>query len=233
MSHCCEMNMNIGHFLEECALGSHLCSIYNSTEEQLAVVVSYIKIGLERNEQCLYILDENSRSTIISALKKAGVHVDEALRSEALIFMTIKDTYLNTVCFDPSILIHFFEDFLKILKSKGFIALRVSVEMTWILNGDITQKSLVQFESELHHFFQNNDALLMCQYSMERFPSGLLAEMIHSHPLIVFADMVCRNSFHSPARSDHVKNATGENVNDLLISMSVREYLRRIGGFDS
>jgi hypothetical protein len=37
---------------------NHLCSIYESPEEHVAVAMPFIRIGLERGEQCIYIADD-------------------------------------------------------------------------------------------------------------------------------------------------------------------------------
>lgn len=38
-----------------------ICLIYETREEQLAAAIPFIRMGLEREEQCVYIIDENTQ----------------------------------------------------------------------------------------------------------------------------------------------------------------------------
>jgi len=46
--------------LERIDVHDHLCLIYESLEEQLAAVIPFFKKGLKSNEQCVYIVDDNT-----------------------------------------------------------------------------------------------------------------------------------------------------------------------------
>jgi hypothetical protein len=43
--------------LDQLGPHDHLCSIYESAEEQFAVAIPFIRIGLDRGEKCIYIAD--------------------------------------------------------------------------------------------------------------------------------------------------------------------------------
>src|SRR5947208_2229743 len=65
-------------------LHEHLCLIYDTREEQFAAALPYLKIGLERGEKCLYVVDENTAAAVLDALRRGGTDVDDYLRSGAL-----------------------------------------------------------------------------------------------------------------------------------------------------
>ncbi len=52
----------LAEVVEGLGLHEHLCLIYDTLEEQFAAALPYLRIGLERGEKCLYIVDENSSS---------------------------------------------------------------------------------------------------------------------------------------------------------------------------
>jgi len=218
---------NIASHLEECSSGAHLCSVYNTREEQFASFVPYIKIGLEREEKCLYILDENSRSDILMALSLSNVDVGSALESGALLFLTKPGTCLESKQFDSASMMQFLEDALTDSKLGGFSGLRIAVEMNWILGSDTSHKHLMNFASGVTDFVVHKEASLLCQCNMSLLPADMVKSLIYAHPLIIFADMLCENTFYSPAGHLPQGDSDGESLDDLLISVSVSEYLRR------
>ena len=76
-------------------LHEHLCLIYDTQEEQFAAALPYLRIGLDRGEKCLYIVDENTAAAVLDALRKSGTDVDHYLRSGALTIMPKQETYLR------------------------------------------------------------------------------------------------------------------------------------------
>ena len=220
---------NIGKHLEEYNFGTHLCSIYNTPQEQLSVVVPYIKIGLARHEQCIYLLDEHSRDELLLALKNGGIDVDAALQSNALIILTKQQVAYKFNSVDSTLILSFLMDSVKKAKSIGYRGLRVLAEMSCTLGDAETSENLVEFIAKLHQFFEQNDASLICLYNRNRFPSEVIEELLYIHPLIIFADMVCKNSYYIPAEEYLSSDSASHRVNQLLISMSVSEYLRQRG----
>src|SRR5512136_252532 len=79
----------------------HLCLIYETREEQFAAVIPFIKIGLERGERCLYVVDDNTAEMVIGAMKEAGLDVEGAAGSGRLSIVRKQDAYLKEGYFDP------------------------------------------------------------------------------------------------------------------------------------
>ena len=48
-------------------LGSHIAMFYRNREEKLAIVVPFIKAGLERGARCVWLVDEETRDGIEEA----------------------------------------------------------------------------------------------------------------------------------------------------------------------
>ncbi|MFB6130899.1 MAG: MEDS domain-containing protein [Salinigranum sp.] len=71
--------------LAELDVHNHLALVYETQREQFDAAVPFIRMGLERNERCIYITDDNSAAEVIEAMRREGVTVDEALAEEALV----------------------------------------------------------------------------------------------------------------------------------------------------
>src|ERR1700693_1543105 len=124
----------LANVVEKLGLREHLCLIYDTLEEQFAAALPYLRIGLERGEKCLYIVDENTAAAVLDALRKGGADVDHYVRSGALTIMHKQDAYLKEGCFEPDWMIAFLTQATAEAGAARFSRLRTLLgEMTWAL----------------------------------------------------------------------------------------------------
>jgi len=176
----------------------HLCIIYETRDEQFASVLPFIRIGLERGEKCVYIADENSAAEVLTAMKQDGIDVESAVDSGALTMAAKEDAYLQQGLFDPDWMIRFLKEVTNSVKTAGFSGLRIMGEMTWALGGDPGAERLIEYESKLNRFLSEYDCLGICQYNLNAFDPETLIDVIRTHPLVIYRDLVCRNFFYVP-----------------------------------
>jgi PAS domain S-box-containing protein len=217
------------HVLESCGTHDHLCLIYDTPEEQLAAVIPFIRIGLERGEKCLYIVDENTADNILAALHADGLDVDTAIGSGALVVVTRRDAYLKNGDFDPGWMMSFLKDAVHTAEAEGHTGLRITGEMTWALGGsDNTLDCLIDYECRLNNFFPTHKVLAICQYNRRRFRPETLLQVIHTHPLLVSGGMVCDNPHYIPPEAfDRKKYDAASEVQRLLDSIVENAELKR------
>jgi len=184
--------------LEKLKVHDHICLLYKNREEQFASAIPFIRMGLERQEQCVYIADENSADTVLEALRADGVDVQGAVDSGALAIVTKLDTYLREGGFDPDAMIAFLKKSTEAAKAAGFAALRVTGEMTWALGPEPGVKRLIEYEAKLNDFIPNNDVLAICQYNSTRFDADTLLGVVRTHPTAIIGDVVGENPFYVP-----------------------------------
>jgi PAS domain S-box-containing protein len=176
----------------------HPCLIYESREEQLAAAIPFIKMGLERVEQCVYIVDENTAQTVLDAMRAEGIDVDSALDSGALKVITKREAYLREGYFDPDSMIQFLKEGVNSAKRAGFKALRVTGEMTWALGSEASVERLIEYEAKLNYVFPEYDILAICQYNRKRFKPEIIIDIIRTHPLVIYGSIVCKNFYYVP-----------------------------------
>jgi KaiC/GvpD/RAD55 family RecA-like ATPase len=184
--------------IERLQVHDHVCLIYETQEEQLAAVVPYIKVGLERGEKCIYILDDNTRDWIVEALRSGGIDVDPALNSGALTPLNKQETYLKHGIFDPDQTIEHFREATSRAKQEGYSALRVTGEMTWVLGGELGADRLMEYVSDLNYFFSDNEVIALCQYNRRRFGPEEIMGVIYTHPMLISGGVLCRNYYYVP-----------------------------------
>jgi signal transduction histidine kinase len=212
-----------------CAIHDHLALIYDNQEEQLDIVVPFLRLGLERGEKSVYIIDDSSPEAVIAAMERHGVDVDAATATGALAIVTKYDAYLKNGDFDPDWMIAFLAEAVEDAKKEGFHAVRASGEMTWALGpAGNADSRLIEYECKLKTFFSGYDMAGICQYNRRRFRPETLMHVIHTHSRIVFRGEVCENPYYIPAeivqgRRDGIEDP----VCRLLESMAENTRLRR------
>lgn len=207
----------------------HLCLIYESPEEQFAAVVPFIRIGLERGEKCIYIADDNTSEVVLEQMSKGGIDVKEALASGALSVITKRESYLKQGYFDPDWMIRFLKETTGEAKSAGYVGLRATGEMTWMLGGDPGSERLIEYEAKLNYFFPENDALAICQYNINRFDPSTIKDVIRTHPMVIYRGQVCRNFYYVPPDEMLLPDQGYLEVGRLLYNIVERERLEELG----
>ena len=177
---------------------AHLCLVYTTKAEQFAAVVPYLRLGLERGERCVYIVDENTADEVLRALKDDGVDADAAVEAGALAVISKRDSYLKEGSFDPDRMIRFLEDATTQAEASGYAALRVTGEMTWALGPETGAERLIEYESKLNGVFPRIKGSAICQYNRARFPPAVIKEVIHTHPYVISGGVVAKNPFFIP-----------------------------------
>src|SRR5688572_402611 len=110
--------------LEQLAPHDHLCSIFESAAEHFAVAVPFIRIGLDRGEQCIYIGDDGTEAAVREAMSAGGIAVEQAIATRSLVLVTKEDAYLKQGAFDPDWMVTFWAEATAGAMRQGFSALR-------------------------------------------------------------------------------------------------------------
>jgi len=176
---------------------NHIALLYESRAEQFAAVVPFVRQGLADGEHCLYIVDDNSRADVIAALRDGGVDVDAALESGALAIRSPAATYRSDGRFDPDDMVEFLEDAVD-EASEEYGALRVTGEMTWLLDADVDAEALLEYEAKFDAALPRGDCIALCQYDRDRFPPAVVRDIVKTHPQLVYDGTVCRNLYYTP-----------------------------------
>ncbi len=181
--------------MENLRAGDHAALFYRTRAEQLAIVVPFIAIGLERGERCLYIAEDNSVALIIRELRKGGVDVDAAQASGALRISTKHDTYLRHGIFEPAKMTADLIEEVKESIRLGYTAFRAAGEMSWALTLPSALAQLSDYETRLHENFPGQFVGL-CQYDERGFDARVIADMIRIHPIVIARGKLTQNRFH-------------------------------------
>jgi KaiC/GvpD/RAD55 family RecA-like ATPase len=82
-------------------VGDHLCCLYKTEEEHHAVILPYIRQGLEKREKVIYIVDTHTANTVLAYLRDDGIDVDFYLEEGQLDLLTANESYVQDGIFNP------------------------------------------------------------------------------------------------------------------------------------
>lgn len=179
-------------------LHDHVCAIYSEPEEQFPAIAEFIKVGLARNEQCIYIADENSEDVVFRHLRAAGIDVDSRVGQGALILLGKEQAYLKPGYFSADAMMEFWEQWIKRALQDGFTGLRVTGEATWALGADVDVRDLIQYEAKINNVIPHMPVVAACLYNARRFGKPVIRSIIHTHPIVIYGNMVARNRYYIP-----------------------------------
>lgn len=182
--------------IEKLRVHDHLCLIYDTREEQLAVNVSFISKGLDKKEKCICITDENASATVTNALRREGTDPDRVIKSGQLRQFHAADTYLKHGRFDPDSMIGFLEQEAVRAREEGYAALRVICEMTGIMDSGVSSEKIIEYETRLNLLSVEHDMITVCQYDSHRVREKTAQVAIMTHPAIIYRGVVSPNFYN-------------------------------------
>ncbi|HEX8698078.1 MAG TPA: MEDS domain-containing protein [Myxococcaceae bacterium] len=166
--------------------GDHYCGIYRTEEDHRALVIDFIRHGIERGEKIFYIVNIQTAAQLKATLAAGGVDAEALTHKGQLVILTAKEAYLKGGEFDPDKMIKLLQSETAKALEEGYQALRVTGEMTWALAGEPGSERLIEYESKLNQFFPDSKCYAMCQYDQRRFDSELLLDILQTHPKVLF-----------------------------------------------
>lgn len=216
--------------VEETDPHHHIAVLYETPQQQFAAVVPFIRDGLERGDRCLYIYDDNDRAAVEAAMREAGIDVDAAVASGDLSFHSKDDSFLQDGDFEPDDTIDFATETIREATGEdGYDAVRITGEMTFVLDGDHDIEQMIEYEHALNDVFGTRPVLGICQYNVTDFDPEILNQIIRAHPNLVYDGTVRRNFYYLPSEEivggEH--SPADQSVQSLLDRVTAYEQLQR------
>jgi signal transduction histidine kinase len=200
----------------------HLCSIYETTEEHLAVAIPFIRIGLERGEKAIYIADDGTEALVRDAMHADGIDVERAIATGSLVLKTKKDAYLKHGSFDPEWMLTFWNDATDEAMRQGFSALRATGETEWVLRAAPRLERWLEYESRVTQMVAGLNCLVLCQYDHQLISPEVALDVIRTHRTIIYRGVVCPNMYYVPPDELLGTNQPASEVERLLTTIRER-----------
>ncbi|MBU7048254.1 MAG: PAS domain S-box protein [Theionarchaea archaeon] len=192
-------SVNLVEALKKLNPHDHLCLVYDTEEEWYSAIITFIALGLERNEKCIYVVDTHTANQICDYLREEGINVDAVEASGQLVILHETEAYTRDGVFDPDKMIALLAEETKKAISEGYSALRVTGEMSWALRGHPGSEAIIEYEAKLNmDFFPHYPCLAICQYYRRLFDPRIIRHVIMTHPLMVRNNTIYYNPYYIP-----------------------------------
>jgi len=217
-----DQNSELEQRLWRLQAGDHLCCLYESEEEHRALLSPFIRQGLERHEKVLYIVDDHAAAQILAYLSVDGVGVKQYLQRGQLSVLSSDESYVQGGVFEPERMMALLRSETDRAAAEGYIALRVSGEMSWALKGLPGSERVVEYEARLNTFFPGSKCLAISQYDRRRFDPGVLLDILATHPLAVIGTEVYDNFYYMPPQDFFGANPVAAKLDNWLNHLKER-----------
>ena len=145
--------------------GEHICSLYETEEEQLAVAADYLADGLRAGERVFYVAEsQEAIQRFRDALKAVGIDAAARAQRGALVESTHAEAHLANGSFDSERMLGLLNEALENALNDGFSGLRTCGDMSWLLLEPPGAEQVVEYEARLNGLFPYSPAAAMCQY---------------------------------------------------------------------
>jgi hypothetical protein len=180
--------------------GDHICSIYETEEEQLATAAAFLSDGIARGERCLYVgANREALLRFRAALDATGRDAARLLERGALIELTHAEAHLIDARFDCERMLTMLEEAVEKALNEGFSGLRACGDMSWLLAGAPGMDRVQEYEALLNQFFSSVRASGMCQYSRRLLAPHFIDMALTTHSTAVAGGQHKFNPFFQPS----------------------------------
>ena len=188
-------NSDIYQELTQTPTVEHLALLYSSHDERLDASLSFLQLGLENDERCLYIANDVSRAEVVAGLAALGGSPEEALERGQLEVLPADEVYTSDG-FDGDEMVATFIEMVNESARDGYEGLRVTGEIAWQSHDDVSFGDVIDYEKQFDRTVPEFDFTALCQYDLRRLDDSETLELVHVHPNLIYRRQVCENPFY-------------------------------------
>jgi hypothetical protein len=187
----------------QCAGGSlgqhgHICAFFNDLDEQHRVLRSFIKEGFERGDKAFHIIDPELWEDHLKRLAEAGIDVEQAMGTGQLELRRWQDAYLRDDRFDQDAMLALLEEVLLSGAAAGYPLTRFISRVEPGLVDKAGVDSWLEYETRVNYVVPKYDNPVICTYDLSKFNSGLVMDMMRTHPVVIIGEVLQENPFFVP-----------------------------------
>jgi hypothetical protein len=177
--------------------GDHICAFYRGAEQRDAVLVPFLREGIQAGDKCICVMDDPETHQVIGPLAQ-DLDVEESMRSGQFDLMSSDAAYLPGGYFSTERMLTFWEQGVSTaVRQAGFTFVRAVGEMTWALRDLPGVEQLVTYEARLNRFLPRYPQVVLCLYDLERFADGqALMELLRTHPKVLLSGQLLDNPWY-------------------------------------
>lgn len=216
--------LNLGVTGIEAMLGDHICGLYSTHAQRDQILLPFLEAGLAAGDKCICVVDGTDPREVVAAL---GAQADavNCVATRQLEVMRAPDMYLRSGSFSADEVIGSWKAAMSDVMYDGRFDVVRAVE-TWSRREVVPDiDELMLLESEMNRFLPLFPQVVVCLYDIERFGSGIIVDLLKTHPRMLIGGMLVENPYYtSPDRLRHPSEAVDFDTRDDEIEEVARWY---------
>jgi MEDS: MEthanogen/methylotroph, DcmR Sensory domain len=173
----------------------HICAFFNSLDEQLRVLGSFIKDGFDRGDKAFHLVDPEQREDHLRRLAEVGIDVQEAMGTGQLEVRPWQDGPLRGGRFDQDTWVASFEQVLQSGPAAGYARTRFLAHMEWALVDLPGVEDLIEFETRVNYVVPKYEHAVICAYDLSKFGASVVMDALRTHPAVIIGGLLHENPF--------------------------------------
>lgn len=165
-------------------VGESLGHFYQTREEWQAILLPFLKTGLDMGDQCIYLMRPEQQEELCEALAATRIRVEDVLASKQLILET------NRVTFEE---FHAWLTATLAALPRRFRRLRWGGDMTSVLMHIPPGEQCTPWSS-IRNLIPSLPTVSLCQYDLTRLQGSAVIAALKAHPLCIVGTIVHRRS---------------------------------------
>jgi hypothetical protein len=175
--------------------GDHICTIFQNREQQMAVMVPFMAHGLAVGQRCVWASPKTAAEEFRRALTGAGGDVPSLEASGQLLIIPDVDYYLQGGIFEPERTLQLAQTLYEDSMREGYSGIRATGDVSWLTGEPVDLDLWERYEHEFTARSEGKAVVTVCQYDQRRFSGGFVVAALHTHPIVILGETVCRNPF--------------------------------------
>ncbi len=160
--------------------GTHLCQFYQTKEDLVDILVSYLKAGLENNEFCLWVTSEPLKvEDAKTSLEKAVGNLDNYIKKGQIEILDASQWYTESGKFEPDKVLQGWAKKENQAIKKGFEGLRVTGNTLWLEKKD--WRKFTDYEAVGNNVIGKYRIIAICSYSLDKCGSSEIIDVVSNH----------------------------------------------------
>lgn len=179
----------------------HICAFFGSEEEELRILLPFVREGLECGHKVVHTVDPAAPERYVRHLAEAGIPVGPARANGQLEIRTWAQTHLQGGRFDQERTLAHFGDLARDARQQGFDRVRFLTHMEWALARGPGADALLEYEARANlarRAMADHDNPVICAYDLRRFSADVVVDVMRTHPMTIVNGILQENPFFVP-----------------------------------
>jgi DNA-binding CsgD family transcriptional regulator len=171
--------------------GTHLCALYSGPDERDRLLFSFLHEGIRMGDKCLCLIDGLEPASVRARTVGGSTRGHPSLSAQ-LDVGRASDVYLESGRFSVEHMISVLSASLTAIEG-AFPLLRAAGEMSWVLPQPPGSEGFFVYEAAVNHVVEQQPAVFMCLYDLQRFGVSMLVDVLKTHPKVLLDRAVLDN----------------------------------------